>query len=208
MQKTGPRREVLFRIPVVYQFILVVTAAAAFGDSWTRSSGCAGGRAAASRIAPGCIVKALPIAIAEAFPVCLASGTGTDIMAAASAVTAAAGAYASAVAAAAGASTSAVTAAAGASASAVTAAAGASTSAVAAAASAVTAAAGTSASTVVTATTTSTITTVPSTSTKSNATHILHSPFLLVCTISYGTPRQSVSDCLYVFYCHPLFFFS
>ena len=186
MQKTGPRREVLFRIPVVYQFILVVTAAAAFGDSWTRSSGCAGGRAAASRIAPGCIVKALPIAIAEAFPVCLASGTGTDIMAAASAVTAAAGA----------------------SASAVTAAAGASTSAVAAAASAVTAAAGTSASTVVTATTTSTITTVPSTSTKSKATHILHSPFLLVCTISYGTPRQSVSDCLYVFYCHPLFFFS
>ena len=161
MQKTGPRREVLFRIPVVYQFILVVTAAAAFGDSWTRSSGCAGGRAAASRIAPGCIVKALPIAIAEAFPVCLASGTGTDIMAAASAVTAAAGASASAVAAAAGASTSAVTAAAGA-----------------------------------------------STSTKSKATHILHSPFLLVCTISYGTPRQSVSDCLYVFYCHPLFFFS
>ncbi len=168
MQKTGPRREVLFRIPVVYQFILVITAAAAFGDSWTRSSGCAGCRAAASRIAPGCIVKALPIAIAEAFPVCLASGTGTDIMAAASAVTAAAGASASAV----------------------------------------TAAAGTSASTVVTATTTSTITTVPSTSTKSKATHILHSPFLLVCTISYGTPRQSVSDCLYVFYCHPLFFFS
>ena len=168
MQKTGPRREVLFRIPVVYQFILVITAAAAFGDSWTRSSGCAGCRAAASRIAPGCIVKALPIAIAEAFPVCLTSGTGTDIMAAASAVTAAAGASASAV----------------------------------------TAAAGTSASTVVTATTTSTITTVPSTSTKSKATHILHSPFLLVCTISYGTPRQSVSDCLYVFYCHPLFFFS
>ena len=168
MQKTGPRREVLFRIPVVYQFILVITAAAAFGDSWTRSSGCAGCRAAASRIAPGCIVKALPIAIAEAFPVCLASGTGTDIMAAASAVTAAAGASASAV----------------------------------------TAAAGTSASTVVTATTTSTITTVPSTSTKSKATHILHSPFLLVCTISYGTPRQSVSDCLNVFYCHPLFFFS
>ena len=179
MQKTGPRREVLFRIPVVYQFILVITAAAAFGDSWTRSSGCAGCRAAASRIAPGCIVKALPIAIAEAFPVCLTSGTGTDIMAAASAVTAAAGASASAVAAAAGTS-----------------------------ASAVTAAAGTSASTVVTATTTSTITTVPSTSTKSKATHILHSPFLLVCTISYGTPRQSVSDCLYVFYCHPLFFFS
>lgn len=168
MQKTGPRREVLFRIPVVYEFILVITAAAAFGDSWTRSSGCAGCRAAASRIAPGCIVKALPIAIAEAFPVCLASGTGTDIMAAASAVTAAAGASASAV----------------------------------------TAAAGTSASTVVTATTTSTITTAPSTSTKSKATHILHSPFLLVCTISYGTPRQSVSDCLYVFYCHPLFFFS
>ena len=129
--KTGPRREVLFRIPVVYQFILVITAAAAFGDSWTRSSGCAGCRAAASRIAPGCIVKALPIAIAEAFPVCLASGTGTDIMAAASAVTAAAGASASAVAAAAGASTSAVTAAAGASASAVTAAAGAGASAVA-----------------------------------------------------------------------------
>ena len=157
MQKTGPRREVLFRIPVVYEFILVITAAAAFGDSWTRSSGCAGCRAAASRIAPGCIVKALPIAIAEAFPVCLASGTGTDIMAAASAVTAAAG---------------------------------------------------TSASTVVTATTTSTITTAPSTSTKSKATHILHSPFLLVCTISYGTPRQSVSDCLNVFYCHPLFFSS
>ena len=168
MQKTGPRREVLFRIPVVYQFILVITAAAAFGDSWTRSSGCAGCRAAASRIAPGCIVKALPIAIAEAFPICLTSGTGTDIMAAASAVTAAAGASASAV----------------------------------------TAAAGTSASTVVTATTTSTITTVPSTSTKSKATHILHSPFLLVCTISYGTPRQSVSDCLNVFYCHPLFFSS
>ena len=168
MQKTGPRREVLFRIPVVYQFILVITAAAAFGDSWTRSSGCAGCRAAASRIAPGCIVKALPIAIAEAFPVCLTSGTGTDIMAAAAVVTAAAGASASAV----------------------------------------TAAAGTSASTVVTATTTSTITTVPSTSTKSKATHILHSPFLLVCTISYGTPRQSVSDCLNVFYCHPLFFSS
>ena len=180
VHKTGPRGEALFCMTAVYQFILAVTAAAAFGDSWSGSSGCTGGRAAAaSWIAPGCVVEAFPIAIAEAFPICLTSGTGTDIMAAASAVTAAAGASASAVAAAAGAS-----------------------------ASAVTAAAGTSASTVVTATTTSTITTVPSTSTKSKATHILHSPFLLVCTISYGTPRQSVSDCLYVFYCHPLFFFS
>lgn len=168
MQKTGPRREVLFRIPVVYQLILVVTAAAAFGDSWTRSSGCAGCRAAASRITPGCIIEALPIAIAEAFPVCLASGTGTDIMASAAVVVAAARASAAAVAAAAGASASAVAAAAGAStsAAAVTAAAGTSTSAAAA-------------STVVTATTTSTITTIPSTSTKSKATHILHSPFFV-----------------------------
>lgn len=189
MQKTGPRREVLFRTPVVYRFILVVTAAVAFGDSWTRSSGCAGGRAAASGIAPGCIVEAFPIAIAEAFPVCLASGTCTDIMAAArasAAVVSAARAPTAAV----------VSAAARAPAPAVVSAARASAATVAAA------------STVVTATTTSTITTIPSTSTKSKATHILHSPFLLVCTISYGTPRQSVSDCFYVIYCHPLFFFS
>ena len=167
MQKTGPRREVLFRTPVVYRFILVVTAAVAFGDSWTRSSGCAGGRAAVSGIAPGCIVEAFPIAIAEAFPVCLASGTCTDIMAAARA-------FAAVVSAARASAPAVVFAAARAPAPA----------------------------------TTSTITTIPSTSTKSKATHILHSPFLLVCTISYGTPRQSVSDCLYVIYCHPLFFFS
>ena len=146
VHKTGPRGEALFCMTAVYQFILAVTAAAAFGDSWSGSSGCTGGRAAAaSWIAPGCVVEA------------------TVIAAAASAVTAAA--RASTVAAA-------------------------------------------STTTVVTATATSTITTIPSTSTKSKATHILYSPFLLVCTISYGTLRQSVSDCLNVFYCHPLFFFS
>ena len=149
VHKTGPRGEALFCMTNVYQFILAVAAAAAFGDSWSGSSGCTGGRAAAaSWIAPGCVVEAFPIAIAEAFPICLAPGARTDIMSAA------------AVAAAAATST---------------------------AASTVIAA---SASTVVaTATATSTITTIPSTSTKSKATHILHSPFLLVCTISYGTPR-------------------
>ena len=164
-------------MPVVCQFLLVVTAAAVFGDSWTRSSGRAGGGAAAAWIAPGCIVEAFPIAIAEAFPVCLASGACTDIMAAATAVVSS--------------TTRATTAA-----SAVTAAARAATVAAA------------STTTVVTATATSTITTIPSTSTNSKATHILYSPFLLVCTISYGTLRQSVSDCLNVFYCHPLFFSS
>ena len=160
VHKTGPRGEALFCMTNVYQFILAVAAAAAFGDSWSGSSGCTGGRAAAaSWIAPGCVVEAFPIAIAEAFPICLAPGARTDIMSAA---------------------------------------------AVAAAASAITAAS--AAATAVVAT--STITTIPSTSTNSKATHILYSPFLLVCTISYGTLRQSVSDCLNVFYCHPLFFSS
>lgn len=196
VHKTGPRGEALFCMTAVYQFILAVAAAAAFGDSWSGSSGCTGGRAAAaSWIAPGCVVEAFPIAIAEAFPVCLASGACTDIMAAATAVVS---------------STARATTAA----SAVTAASTATATVIAAAASAVTAAAraatvaAASTTTVVTATATSTITTIPSTSTKSKATHILYSPFLLVCTISYGTPRQSVSDCLNVFYCHPLFFFS
>ena len=185
VHKTGPRGEALFCMTNVYQFILAVAAAAAFGDSWSGSSGCTGGRAAAaSWIAPGCVVEAFPIAIAEAFPICLAPGARTDIMsaaavaAAASAITAASAA-ATAVAAAAATSTATSTAA---------------TTVIAAAATTVVA--------------TSTITTIPSTSTKSKATHILYSPFLLVCTISYGTPRQSVSDCLNVFYCHPLFFFS
>lgn len=185
VHKTGPRGEALFCMTNVYQFILAVAAAAAFGDSWSGSSGCTGGRAAAaSWIAPGCVVEAFPIAIAEAFPICLAPGARTDIMsaaavaAAASAITAASAA-ATAVAAAAATSTATSTAA---------------TTVIAAAATTVVA--------------TSTITTIPSTSTNSKATHILYSPFLLVCTISYGTPRQSVSDCLNVFYCHPLFFFS
>ena len=185
VHKTGPRGEALFCMTNVYQFILAVAAAAAFGDSWSGSSGCTGGRAAAaSWIAPGCVVEAFPIAIAEAFPICLAPGARTDIMsaaavaAAASAITAASAA-ATAVAAAAATSTATSTAA---------------TTVIAAAATTVVA--------------TSTITTIPSTSTNSKATHILYSPFLLVCTISYGTLRQSVSDCLYVFYCHPLFFFS
>ncbi|ARE65041.1 hypothetical protein ADH76_14775 [Enterocloster clostridioformis] len=181
VHKTGPRGEALFCMTAVYQFILAVAAAAAFGDSWSGSSGCTGGRAAAaSWIAPGCVVEAFPIAIAEAFPICLAPGARTDIMSAA-AVAAAASAITAATAVAAAAATS-------------------------TAASTVIAA---SASTVVaTATATSTITTIPSTSTNSKATHILYSPFLLVCTISYGTLRQSVSDCLNVFYCHPLFFSS
>ena len=162
VHKTGPRGEALFCMTNVYQFILAVAAAAAFGDSWSGSSGCTGGRAAAaSWIAPGCVVEAFPIAIAEAFPICLAPGARTDIMSAA---------------------------------------------AVAAAASAITAAS--AAATTVVATSASAITTIPSTSTNSKATHILYSPFLLVCTISYGTLRQSVSDCLNVFYCHPLFFSS
>ena len=168
VHKTGPRGEALFCMTAVYQFILAVAAAAAFGDSWSGSSGCTGGRAAAaSWIAPGCVVEAFPIAIAEAFPICLAPGARTDIMSAA---------------------------------------------AVAAAASTITAAtavaAASAAAAATTATATSTITTIPSTSTNSKATHILYSPFLLVCTISYGTLRQSVSDCLNVFYCHPLFFSS
>ena len=185
VHKTGPRGEALFCMTNVYQFILAVAAAAAFGDSWSGSSGCTGGRAAAaSWIAPGCVVEAFPIAIAEAFPICLAPGARTDIMsaaavaAAASAITAASAA-ATAVAAAAATSTATATAA---------------TTVIAAAATTVVA--------------TSTITTIPSTSTNSKATHILYSPFLLVCTISYGTLRQSVSDCLNVFYCHPLFFSS
>ena len=185
VHKTGPRGEALFCMTNVYQFILAVAAAAAFGDSWSGSSGCTGGRAAAaSWIAPGCVVEAFPIAIAEAFPICLAPGARTDIMsaaavaAAASAITAASAA-ATAVAAAAATSTATSTAA---------------TTVIAAAATTVVA--------------TSTITTIPSTSTNSKATHILYSPVLLVCTISYGTLRQSVSDCLNVFYCHPLFFFS
>lgn len=185
VHKTGPRGEALFCMTNVYQFILAVAAAAAFGDSWSGSSGCTGGRAAAaSWIAPGCVVEAFPIAIAEAFPICLAPGARTDILsaaavaAAASAITAASAA-ATAVAAAAATSTATSTAA---------------TTVIAAAATTVVA--------------TSTITTIPSTSTNSKATHILYSPFLLVCTISYGTLRQSVSDCLNVFYCHPLFFSS
>ena len=185
VHKTGPRGEALFCMTAVYQFILAGAAAAAFGDSWSGSSGCTGGRAAAaSWIAPGCVVEAFPIAIAEAFPICLAPGARTDIMsaaavaAAASAITAASAA-ATAVAAAAATSTATSTAA---------------TTVIAAAATTVVA--------------TSTITTIPSTSTNSKATHILYSPFLLVCTISYGTLRQSVSDCLNVFYCHPLFFSS
>ena len=181
VHKTGPRGEALFCMTAVYQFILAVAAAAAFGDSWSGSSGCTGGRAAAaSWIAPGCVVEAFPIAIAEAFPICLAPGARTDIMSAAAVAAAA---------------------------SAITAATAVAAAAAAAAATATVIAA--SASTVVaTATATSTITTIPSTSTNSKATHILYSPFLLVCTISYGTLRQSVSDCLNVFYCHPLFFFS
>lgn len=213
VHKTGPRGEALFCMTAVYQFILAVAAAAAFGDSWSGSSGCTGGRAAAaSWIAPGCVVEAFPIAIAEAFPICLAPGARTDIMSAA-AVAAAASAItaATAVAAAAAAATAVAAASAAASAAAVAAASAAAT-AVAAAAATSTAAStviAASASTVVaTATATSTITTIPSTSTNSKATHILYSPFLLVCTISYGTLRQSVSDCLNVFYCHPLFFSS
>ena len=170
VHKTGPRGEALFCMTNVYQFILAVAAAAAFGDSWSGSSGCTGGRAAAaSWIAPGCVVEAFPIAIAEAFPICLAPGARTDIMsaaavaAAASAITAASAA-ATAVAAAAATSTATSTAA---------------TTVIAAAATTVVA--------------TSTITTIPSTSTNSKATHILYSPFLLVCTISYGTRRQSVT---------------
>ena len=203
VHKTGPRGEALFCMTAVYQFILAVTAAAAFGDSWSGSSGCTGGRAAAaSWIAPGCVVEAFPIAIAEAFPICLAPGARTDIMSAA-AVAAAASAITAATAVAAAAAAAAATAVAAASAAATAVAAAAATS---TAASTVIAA---SASTVVaTATATSTITTIPSTSTNSKATHILYSPFLLVCTISYGTLRQSVSDCLNVFYCHPLFFSS
>ena len=215
VHKTGPRGEALFCMTAVYQFILAVTAAAAFGDSWSGSSGCTGGRAAAaSWIAPGCVVEAFPIAIAEAFPICLAPGARTDIMSAA-AVAAAASAITAATAVAAAAAAAAATAVAAASAAAsaaAVAAASAAATAVAAAAATSTAAStviAASASTVVaTATATSTITTIPSTSTNSKATHILYSPFLLVCTISYGTPRQSVSDCLNVFYCHPLFFFS
>ena len=205
VHKTGPRGEALFCMTAVYQFILAVTAAAAFGDSWSGSSGCTGGRAAAaSWIAPGCVVEAFPIAIAEAFPICLAPGARTDIMSAAAvAAAAAASAAATAVAAASAAAAAAAVAAASAAAAAAAVAAAAATS---TAASTVIAA---SASTVVaTATATSTITTIPSTSTNSKATHILYSPFLLVCTISYGTLRQSVSDCLNVFYCHPLFFSS
>ena len=195
VHKTGPRGEALFCMTAVYQFILAVAAAAAFGDSWSGSSGCTGGRAAAaSWIAPGCVVEAFPIAIAEAFPICLAPGARTDIMSAAAVAAAASAITAATAVAAASAATSAA-------ATAVAAAAATST-----AASTVIAA---SASTVVaTATATSTITTIPSTSTNSKATHILYSPFLLVCTISYGTLRQSVSDCLNVFYCHPLFFSS
>lgn len=181
VHKTGPRGEALFCMTNVYQFILAVAAAAAFGDSWSGSSGCTGGRAAAaSWIAPGCVVEAFPIAIAEAFPICLAPGARTDIMSAA-AVAAAASAITAATAVAAAAATS-------------TATSTAATTVIAAAATTVVA--------------TSTITTIPSTSTNSKATHILYSPFLLVCTISYGTLRQSVSDCLNVFYCHPLFFSS
>lgn len=215
VHKTGPRGEALFCMTAVYQFILAVAAAAAFGDSWSGSSGCTGGRAAAaSWIAPGCVVEAFPIAIAEAFPICLAPGARTDIMSAA-AVAAAASAITAATAVAAAAAAAAATAVAAASAAAsaaAVAAASAAATAVAAAAATSTAAStviAASASTVVaTATATSTITTIPSTSTKSKATHILYSPFLLVCTISYGTLRQSVSDCLNVFYCHPLFFSS
>ena len=122
VHKTGPRGEALFCMTNVYQFILAVAAAAAFGDSWSAA-----------------------------------------VAAAASAITAASAA-ATAVAAAAATSTATSTAA---------------TTVIAAAATTVVA--------------TSTITTIPSTSTNSKATHILYSPFLLVCTISYGTRRQSVT---------------
>ena len=213
VHKTGPRGEALFCMTNVYQFILAVTAAAAFGDSWSGSSGCTGGRAAAaSWIAPGCVVEAFPIAIAEAFPICLAPGARTDIMSAAAVAAAASAITAATAVAAASAAATAVAAASAAAAAAAVAAASAAAAAVAAAAATSTAAStviAASASTVVaTATATSTITTIPSTSTNSKATHILYSPFLLVCTISYGTLRQSVSDCLNVFYCHPLFFSS
>ena len=213
VHKTGPRGEALFCMTAVYQFILAVTAAAAFGDSWSGSSGCTGGRAAAaSWIAPGCVVEAFPIAIAEAFPICLAPGARTDIMSAAAVAAAASAITAATAVAAASAAATAVAAASAAAAAAAVAAASAAAAAVAAAAATSTAAStviAASASTVVaTATATSTITTIPSTSTNSKATHILYSPFLLVCTISYGTLRQSVSDCLNVFYCHPLFFSS
>ena len=40
---------------------------------------------------------------------------------------------------------------------------------------------------------TTTITSTTTSTSKSKATHISHSPFLLVCTISYGTRRQSVT---------------
>ena len=209
VHKTGPRGEALFCMTAVYQFILAVAAAAAFGDSWSGSSGCTGGRAAAaSWIAPGCVVEAFPIAIAEAFPICLAPGARTDIMSAA-AVAAAASAITAATAVAAASAAASAAATAVAAASAATSAAATAVAAAAATSTAASTVIAASASTVVaTATATSTITTIPSTSTNSKATHILYSPFLLVCTISYGTPRQSVSDCLYVFYCHPLFFFS
>lgn len=42
VHKTGPRGEALFCMTNVYQFILAVAAAAAFGDSWSGSSGCTG----------------------------------------------------------------------------------------------------------------------------------------------------------------------
>ena len=209
VHKTGPRGEALFCMTAVYQFILAVAAAAAFGDSWSGSSGCTGGRAAAaSWIAPGCVVEAFPIAIAEAFPICLAPGARTDIMSAA-AVAAAASAITAATAVAAASAAASAAATAVAAASAATSAAATAVAAAAATSTAASTVIAASASTVVaTATATSTITTIPSTSTNSKATHILYSPFLLVCTISYGTLRQSVSDCLNVFYCHPLFFSS
>ena len=53
-------------------------------------------------------------------------------------------------------------------------------------------------------TTTVTSTTTPTTTSTSKATHISHSPFLLVCTISYGTHRQSVTVSPKPFSCHGL----
>ena len=118
--------------------------------------------------APAGIIKALPVSVAEAFAVCLAPGACTDVTA--SAAIAVIAASTSAVS-----TTTAIIAA-------VIIAAVIIAAAIVAASAAKTAAAKT---TTITSTTTST--------SKSKATHISHSPFLLVCTISYGTRRQSVT---------------
>lgn len=113
--------------------------------------------------APAGIIKALPVSVAEALAVCLAPGACTDVTASAAIAVIAA-------------STSAVSTTTAIIAAVIIAAA------IVAASAAKTAAAKT---TTITSTTTST--------SKSKATHISHSPFLLVCTISYGTRRQSVT---------------